>query len=368
LPRPFGGANDEPIKGSAVPNIYEVARRAGVSASTVSRVLSRPNVVSPDTRRKVLETVEQMGYAPNSVARNLRTRRSTKILVTVPDISNPFFSLIIQGIEGAAQRAGYTVLLGNTQHEEKHEERYARMLKRKEADGLIFLGHRLPKAAAELVEAMAPRCAPVVHGCEYSPSLGVASVHIDNTKAAADAMDHLFTLGHRHIAVITGPLVSPLSRDRLHGVTALARLHQAENEILVRHGDFSLESGASIAESVLTRRDCPTAVFCFNDEMAIGVIAVAKRHGFRVPEDLSVVGFDDIRFARHIDPPLTTIAQPMRDIGEGTVRLLLKILNGDEIKPVSVTLPHELTIRSSTAAPRCSAGVDHRSVGTEQAS
>ena len=110
----------------------------------------------------MLETVEQMGYAPNSVARNLRTRRSNKILVTVPDISNPFFSLILQGIEEAAQRAGYTVLLGDTQHEEKQEERYARMLGRKEADGLIFLGHRLPKAAAELVAAMAPRCAPVV--------------------------------------------------------------------------------------------------------------------------------------------------------------------------------------------------------------
>ena len=332
-------------------NIYEVARRAGVSASTVSRVLSRPNVVSPDTRRRVLETVEQMGYAPNSIARNLRTRRSNKILVTVPDISNPFFSLIIQGIEGAAQRAGYTVLLGNTQHDERHEERYARMLKRKEADGLIFLGHRLPTAAAELVDAMAPRCAPVVHGCEYSPALGVASVHIDNATAAADAMEHLYQLGHRRIAVITGPLISPLSRDRLQGATCRARAHGAEEQMIVRHGDFSLESGASIAECLLDHAERPTAIFCFNDEMAIGVIAVAKRHGLRVPEDLSVVGFDDIRFARHIDPPLTTISQPMREIGEGTVRLLLEILSGDEIKPVSVTLPHQLTLRASTAPP-----------------
>jgi LacI family transcriptional regulator, repressor for deo operon, udp, cdd, tsx, nupC, and nupG len=338
-----------------VPNIYEVARRAGVSASTVSRVLSRPNVVSPDTRRRVLETVEQMGYAPNSVARNLRTRRSNKILVTVPDISNPFFSLIIQGIEGAAQRAGYTVLLGNTQHDERHEERYARMLKRKEADGLIFLGHRLPTAAAELVDAMAPRCAPVVHGCEYSPVLGVASVHIDNAGAAADAMEHLYELGHRRIAVITGPLISPLSRDRLQGATCRARAHGAEDQLIVRHGDFSLESGTSIAECLLDHADRPTAIFCFNDEMAIGVIAVAKRHRLRVPEDLSVVGFDDIRFARHIDPPLTTISQPMREIGEGTVRLLLEILNGDEIKPVSVTLPHQLTLRASTAPPPGSA-------------
>jgi LacI family repressor for deo operon, udp, cdd, tsx, nupC, and nupG len=335
-----------------VSNIYEVARRAGVSASTVSRVLSRPGVVSPDTRRRVLETVEAMGYAPNSVARNLRTRRSDKILVTVPDISNPFFSLIIQGIEGAAQRAGYTVLLGNTQHDEKHEERYARMLKRKEADGLIFLGHRIPRAAAELVAALAPRCAPVVHGCEYSPALGVASVHIDNAGAAADAIDHLYSLGHRRIGVVTGPLISPLSRDRLLGTTERAKSLGAEDDLIVRHGDFTIESGAMLADGLLARTDAPTAVFCFSDEMAIGVIASARRRGLRVPDDLSVVGFDDIRFARHLDPPLTTISQPMREIGEGTVRLLLEILRGDEIKPVSVTLPHQLTIRSSTAPPR----------------
>jgi LacI family repressor for deo operon, udp, cdd, tsx, nupC, and nupG len=335
-----------------VPNIYEVARRAGVSASTVSRVLSRPGVVSPDTRRRVLETVEELGYAPNAVARNLRTRRSDKILVTVPDIANPFFSLIIQGIEGAAQRAGYTVLLGNTQHEEQHEERYARMLRRNEADGLIFLGHRIPKPAAELVAEMAPKCAPVVHGCEYSPALGVASVHIDNTAAAADAMDHLYALGHRRIGVVTGPLVSPLSRDRLSGATARARAMNVEHELRVGHGDFSIESGAARTEGLLARADRPTAVFCFNDEMAIGAIAAARRHGFRVPDDLSVVGFDDIKFAGHIDPPLTTISQPMREIGEATVRLLLAILRGDEIEPVSVTLPHRLTVRGSTGPPR----------------
>lgn len=332
-------------------NIYDVARRAGVSAATVSRVLSRPGVVSPGTRRRVLETVEALGYTPSAVARHLRTRRSDKLLVTVPDIANPFFSLVIQGIEEAAQRAGYTVLLGNTQHDERREERYAGMLARKEADGLVFLGHRIPGPAAELVAAMAPRCAPIVHGCEYSPALGVASVHIDNVAAAADAADHLYGLGHRRIGVITGPLVSPLSRDRLLGTTERARARGAAHELMVRHGEFTIESGEAQADVLLARSDAPTAVFCFCDEMAIGVIAAARRRGLRVPEDLSVVGFDDIRFARHIDPPLTTITQPMRGIGEGTVRLLLAILRGDEIKPVSVTLPHHLTLRSSTAPP-----------------
>ncbi len=333
-------------------SIHDVAKRAGVSTATVSRALSRPDVVSPDTRRKVLQAVKHLGYAPNFAAKHLRTLRSGKLLVTVPDISNPFFSLILQGIEDAAQRKGYAVLLGDTQHDPKREERYALMLMRKEADGLIFLGHRLPKPAAALVRSMAPKYAPVVNGCEFSPRLRVPSVHIDNATAAAEAMDHLYRLGHRRIGIVTGPLVSPLSRDRLAGATLRAKAEGAERDVIVMHGDFSIESGAAAAERLLGRREPPTAVFCFNDEMAMGVIETARRRGVRVPRDLSVVGFDDIRFARHMDPPLTTIAQPMREIGERAVQLLVDILAGRPIAPVSVTLPHTLIIRSSTARAR----------------
>src|SRR5213078_989721 len=213
--------------------------------------------------------------------------------------------------EGAAQREGYAVLLGDTQHDEEREDRYALMLKRKEADGLIVLGHRLPKEAAALVRAMAPRCAPVVNGCEFSPKLGIPSVHIDNAAAAAEAMDHLYRLGHRRIGIVTGPLVSPLSRDRLTGATSRARAERAGHDLIIAQGDFSIEAGAAAAEKLLDRRDPPTAVFCFNDEMAMGMIEAARRRGVRVPRDLSVIGFDDIRFAAHMDPPLTTIAQPM---------------------------------------------------------
>ena len=334
-----------------VPNIYEVAKQARVSTATVSRVLSRPDVVAPNTRRRVMRAVELLGYVPNSAAKNLRTLRSGKLLVTVPDISNPFFSLILQGIEDTALREGYSVLVGDTQHDVKREGRYAEMLKRKEADGLIFLGHRLSKEVATLVRTMAPQCAPVVNGCEFSPSLGVPSVHIDNAKAAHEAMDHLYRLGHKRIGVITGPLVSPLSRDRLRGARSRARKQKAEHICTVMQGDFSIESGAVGAERLLAAQDPPTAIFCFNDEMAMGVIQTAKRHRLRVPDDVSVVGFDDIRFSCCIDPPLTTVAQPMRAIGEGTVRLLLEILNGRSTPPESITLPHTLIVRSSTAPP-----------------
>lgn len=332
-------------------SIHDVAKRARVSTATVSRALSRPDVVSPDTRRKVLRAVESLGYAPNAAARHLRTLRSSKVLVIVPDISNPFFSLILQGIEDAAQREGYAVLVGDTQHDRKREERYARMLMRKEADGLIFFGHRLPKAAAELVRTMAPRYAPVVSAA-LSPRLGVPSVHINNAAAATEAMDHLYRLGHRRIGIVTGPLVSPLSRDRLAGATSRAKAEGAERDVIVRHGDFSIESGATAAKRMLGRRKPPTAVFCFSDEMAMGVLDTARRRGIRVPQDLSIVGFDDIRFARYTDPPLTTIAQPMRGIGESTVRVLLDILGGKTMTRLSVTLPHALILRSSTAPAR----------------
>jgi LacI family repressor for deo operon, udp, cdd, tsx, nupC, and nupG len=301
----------------------------------------------------VLDAVDRLGYTPNAAAKHLRTLRTGKLLVTVPDISNPFFSLILRGIEDTAQREGYAVLLGDTQHDEAREDGYATMLRRKEADGLIFLGHRLPKEASALVRAMAPRCAPVVNGCEFNPRLGVPSVHIDNAKASSEAMDHLFRLGHRRIGIITGPLASPLSRDRLRG--ALARAKQAraaERDVVVINGDFSIESGAAEGDRLLGRRDRPTAIFCFNDEMAMGVIQAARRRGLRLPEQLSIVGFDDIRFASFMDPPLTTVSQPMRAIGEGTVRLLLEILSGNLATPESVTLPHTLVIRSSTAPPR----------------
>ena len=335
-----------------VPTILDVAAAADVSTATVSRVLSAPEKVTEATRRRVLKAIRQLGYSPNAAAKSLRTFTTRKLLVTVPDIANPFFSLIIQGIEEAALREGYAVVLGDTHHDTVREERYGEMLTRREADGLIFLGHNLSKAARAFMQPRRKgRMAPIVNGCEYSPDLGVPSAHVDNTAAAREAMEHLYGLGHRHIGVITGPLESPLSRDRLRGSKESARRHGGGRQLLVVDGDFSIESGIAGAARLLAQRPEPTAIFCFNDEMAIGVLDYAQRIGRRVPESLSVVGFDDIRFARYVRPALTTISQPMLDIGRETVRLLLGVLQGTITTPVSVTLPHQLQIRSSTGAP-----------------
>ncbi|MGH8208586.1 MAG: LacI family DNA-binding transcriptional regulator [Steroidobacteraceae bacterium] len=330
-----------------MPTIQDVARAAGVSTATVSRVLSNPEVVSADRQSRVMAAVERLGYERNFAAKSLRTAQSKKIVVTVPDISNPFFSSIIRGIENAAHSYGYAVLLGDTRHEPEREELYATMVRRKEADGLIFLGHRLPTTLSDLVEKLGFR-APVVNGCEFSPSLGVCSAHIDNAAAAAEAIAYLYSLGHERIGVITGPLASPLSRDRLTGARSSAAAHGKEDGLTVATGDFSVECGEREALLLLTSERAPSAIFCFSDEMAIGAMAAARHLRLRCPEDFSLIGFDDIRYARYLSPALTTVGQPMQAIGRESVRLLVNILKGKQNSPASVTLPHTLIVRAST--------------------
>jgi len=340
--------------------IVEVAATAGVSTATVSRVLSQPERVSAQTRERVLEVVAALGYTPSVIPRMLRTLCAAKILITVPDISNPFFASVIRGAEEAARDAGYSVVLGDTRHDPQLEDQYAEMLSRREVDGLIFLGHRLPGTLAPLL-ARQGAAAPIVNGCEYSPDLGVPSVHIDNAAAGDDAIAHLISLGHRDIGVITGPPASPLTRDRLSGARRAADRHGLRGRLQIREGDYSApsafrEAGDLLAEGV-------TAIFCFSDEMAIGAISAIRHAGLSCPEDVSVVGFDDLPLASFFDPALTTIAQPKGSIGRQAVELLLDILRGSGDPVGQFTLPHGLVVRGSTAKPGRGAGTRPRRGG-----
>jgi LacI family transcriptional regulator, repressor for deo operon, udp, cdd, tsx, nupC, and nupG len=332
-----------------MPTIIDVAARAGVSTATVSRVLSRPERVSEPTRRRVLEAVRALDYVPNVAARTLRTLRAAKILLTVPDISNPFFASVIRGAEEAARDAGYAVVVGDTRHDPEVEDQYAGMLSRREVDGLIFLGHRLPASLAPLLgQPGAPP--PIVNGCEYSPDLGVPSVHIDNAAASRDAMEHLIALGHRDIGVISGPAISPISRDRLAGARAVAQAHGLGERLLVRVADYSAPAACEATRELLSRR--VTAIFCFSDEMALGAISAVGRAGLHCPRDVSVIGFDDLPFARFFEPPLTTIAQPKAMIGRRTVALLVDLLQGVHGPDRQETLRHDLIVRASTGPAR----------------
>ena len=337
------------IRDGDMATIYDIARYVGVSAGTVSRALSRPEKVLPDTRKRIEQAAAVLGYVPNASARTLKTQRSGKILITVPDIGNPFFAQILKGAEEAAQAAGYAVLLGDTQHQAEREERYAQMLPRNQADGMIVLGHRLPPTAREIVGQLGA-AAPVVNGCEFDPSLGIPSVHIDNAAAARTAMEHLYALGHERIAVVGGPPDNPLHRQRLEGARAAARAHDRLELLVPVPGDFSVESGHAAATHFLAQAPAPTAAFCFSDQMALGVLAACRDLGIRVPEEFSVVGFDDLASSRYLSPPLTTISQPMREIGVRAVRLLLAIIQAVDV-PLQQTLEFRLMLRGSTAAP-----------------
>ena len=331
--------------------INDVAKLAGVSTATVSRVLNDYAHVSPAVLEKVMGAIDQLGYEPNQMAKNLRTLKTSRLIVTVPNIANAFFAHIIRGVEEAALAAGYTVLLGDVGFHGDSEAAYAGLLRRKEADGMIFLGHTLPVSLNDLV-AKKGASAPIVNGCEFSDSLSVSSVHIDNALAARQIMDHLYGLGHHRIGVITGDLRSPISRDRLQGVTASADQHGRSNDLTILTGDYSIECGADMTRQLLAQAKRPTAIFCFSDDMAFGALHAIRAAGLTCPADMSVAGFDDVHLSRFSAPSLTTVRQPMHEIGRKTVELLLGIIDGGVTERVNITLDHELVLRESTAAPK----------------
>jgi LacI family repressor for deo operon, udp, cdd, tsx, nupC, and nupG len=335
-----------------VANIKDIAKLAGVSTATVSRTLAMPDVVAPETRARVEAAVRKLDYKPNALASSLRRRRTENIVVVVPDIHNPFFSGVVQGIEHVAHGHGHKVLLGESQNNQQRLDSYAAMLGSKEADGLILLGALLPTSIERAVAAGEPPPAPIVMACEYFAGLQAPNVRIDNVAAAAAATEHLLQLGHRRIAMITGPSGNPLVKDRVKGYRQqMAKAEIAVPADYVARGDFTLESGYHAMQKLFALSHKPTAVFCANDEMAMGAIRAAKEAGKRVPQELSVVGFDDIRFAEYYDPPLTTIRQPQREIGETAMRLILDVF-AKRNAPTSVVLPHALVIRGSTKALR----------------
>lgn len=337
---------------NAVANIRDIAKLAGVSTATVSRALSSPELVKASTRARVEAAVRRLHYTPNAVASSLRRRRTENIVVIVPDIQNPFFSGIVQGIEHVAHLNNHKVLLGESQDNQQRIDRYAEMLYRREADGLILLGARLPtRVALDVASSAAPRI-PIVTACEYVAGLRAPNVRIDNVAAAADATEHLLKLGHRIVATITGPLSNPIVKDRLKGFRQrMLRSNAVVSSTYVVRGDFSLDSGYRAMQGLLALARPPSAVFCANDEMAMGATRAIRGSGRRVPQEISVVGFDDIRFAEYFDPPLTTIRQPQREIGGTAMRLMLGLFE-KRTGPSNVILPHTLVVRGSTQACR----------------
>ena len=323
-------------------NIRRVAELAGVSVATVSRTLKNPDVVAPATRERVQAAVAAANYRPNGMAVQFRSRRTGNLVVLVPLIANSFFARVIAGIQQAAQAAGYRVLLCDTAGDERREREYAELVYARQADGVIQLRAFDPFAGQGDIP-------PVVNACEVLAEHTWPKVRLDNRAAARCLTEHLLALGHRRIALIKGPEDSPLTLERLAGYQeALTQAGIALDSGLLHEGDFTLAAGAAAAKALLALPERPTALFCCSDEMAIGALQVLRRSGLRVPEDISLAGFDDIAFAAYTEPPLTTIAQPAEAFGQRAVAMLLEVLNGGTPAVREVVLPFELKVRGST--------------------
>lgn len=326
--------------------IKDVARRAGVSVTTVSRVLNNsPHPISPETRRKVLEAVAELGFCPNAAARSLQLNETRTIGLMLPDVANPYYSGIVRGIEDVAHHEGYTIILCNTDRSRERTLKYLRVLREKRVDGVIFMGGGVVEDAKEDRFFQQEDIPTVVIGRHSGP---FPSVQIDNSEAAKRAVLHLMARGYRHIACIAGPPSSTTTRDRLAGYyQALAENGLEHDPLWVVYADFTPGGGYKAVQELLKRRPRPTALFVHNDLMAVGAIKALAEEGLVIPKEIAIVGFDDIPLASYVIPTLTTVRVPVYEMGATAMRLLRDLLVGQPVPEVTI-LPVELIVREST--------------------
>jgi len=346
--------NGADAAGRATPRIKDVAAAAGVSTATVSRALSKPDTVSESARQAVLEAASRTGYRINLAARNLRRQRAGAVVVLVPNLGNPFFSEILAGIQKTLALEGLNVLVVDTKQPEVSPDFVFAYFHHSRADGIISLDGSLPRRLIDPAQGPGG-LPPIVFACEWEARGGFPSVRADNFDGARLAVRHLFGLGHRRIGHLEGPGDNVLTIARREGaLRKMAELGLEVRESWFLAGTFSCESGARAARAWLAMNDRPTALFCSCDEIAFGFISELNASGVSVPEEVSVVGFDDIDLSRRFIPPLTTVRQPRRMLGVLAAEFMIGRMSGEasgDDAPCQV-LPVELVVRASTAAPR----------------
>ncbi|NGM83221.1 LacI family transcriptional regulator [Paenibacillus sp. 7124] len=331
--------------------IKDVARLADVSIATVSRVLNRSKPVSPEVREKVMKVVDELGYNPNPVARTLIMKESTLIGVLIPDVANTFISMFVRGIEKELIQHGYTTLLCNTNGDTDVELHYLNLLRDKYVDGVILLTSA-PKP--EQIEFFNKNDVPVIFSSHTDKDGRFSSINIDDYQATYDAAKYLIELGHRSIAFFCGPMDYYQTVRRYDGYKqALADHGITARPEWVFDKDYNLDSGYKSGMELFARvqEDHPTAVCCVSDMIAIGAIRAAEDNGLRVPEDVSVMGFDDIPIAGAYRPKITTVRQPVYELGSGSAQMLLKQIREKGTGSCeSRVLPHGIIERESCRA------------------
>ncbi len=334
--------------------VKDIARLAGVSTATVSRALAAPEKVAEQTRIRVEAAAAKVGYFPNAMARSLRMNETKTVIVVVSNLASSFFADIINGMEEFAHRRGYKVLIGDSNDDLQRAQNYFDLVDSKIVDGVLLLTSDIP--VEMLVDERGQQRFPVVMASEFLTDINLPTVHIDNVYSARKAVEYLIVMGHYKIACLTGPLTNPISEARVMGLrTAFAEWKIDVNEDWILEGDFSFYAGYNLGRQLLNTEDWPTAIFCHSDEMAIGVLKIAKELNIAVPKQLSVVGFDNITYSEYCEPKLTTVHQPRDLIGETAMKLLLDILADKKPNP-EMTLPTQLIVRDSSAPPP----IEHR--------
>ena len=324
----------------------DVAREAGVSAMTVSRVVNEKGEVGPATRQRVLEIVERLGYRPSAIARGLATQRTGSLGLVMPDVANPFFSDVARGAEHVAYAEGYNIFLCNTDEDPQRELSVLQSLEEKQVDGVVLCSSRLDDG--ELEAALAHHPAGVLVNRRLEMDGVVGSVLIDDEAGGRMATQHLVQAGHRAVGFLAGPPASHSGQQRAKGyraaLTAAALPHNLD---WTRHCSPVVQGGREIARRLLTAYPELTALFCYNDLVAVGALQACADLGRQVPDDIAIVGFDDIPLAALVIPPLTTCRVPRYELGAQAMQLLLDQIGGCPGECEEVVLQPELIVRAS---------------------
>jgi LacI family transcriptional regulator len=328
-----------------VPTLEDVARRAGVSTATVSRCLNDPGLVIEATRERVLEAVTALGYAPNFGARALAARRTNTIGAIIPTMENAIFARGLQAFQEELGAHGFTTLVASSSYRPDLEEAQIRTLIARGADGLLLIGH---DRSAQVYDFLDRRGVPYLVSWVHDPSHDRLSIGFDNRTAMRALAERVLALGHRRIGIISAPQAdNDRARERVQGVLAAVAARGLDpGAVQITETPYGIENGSAAFRAMMTGRAPPTAVLCGNDVLAAGALAMARQMGLRVPQDVSVTGFDDIEIARIVEPPLTTVHVPHRAMGAEAARMLVALVTGKR-PPASVRLETDIRMRGT---------------------
>jgi len=325
--------------------IKDIAEEADVSVTTVSRVLNDKPDVSPNTRKNVLEKINELGYKPNSIARGLALQKTNTLGLIIPDISNPFFPDIARGVEDMANQKGYSVIFCNTDNEQKKEKEAIDLMKEKQVDGILL---SLSTTNEKELKNLRKLEYPIVQIDRKIPNINYPSITIDNVKSAYTATKYLIKNGHKKIAHITGDLETITGSQRLKGFKkAIFEKNLNLNKSYIKNGDYSKKSGYQNMLALLKSNNPPTAVFIANDLMAVGAYQAVFKLNLSIPKDISIIGHDDIDVTKLVNPTLTTMSQPKYQLGNEAVQLLINEIESNKLSNEEIILNTNLINRNS---------------------